>query len=626
MVDLHDVRPFLFSEVIPLAGLPTRQLPGVEPPTRRMAALDSMQAALLRETDRLVLRVIAVQWALALVFGLMTSKPLLGLAAGTGLAMLGVATITTLRSFAGARHGLAVAQLAWCALIGTLAPTLVETGPLLALGALAMLALYRDARLVATATIAIVAHQLVLAAVVPTDLGALANQLAVVVVIAGVLVVACRRGAADQRNDARRVAQLARVTAIVERKVREHTLELQEEIEQFREIVESTEAVAFEYDIVKNQLMYVAPQAARLLDCEPADLRMGFLLRRVHLDDRANALREYEQFCQGHRGPSHSFDCRLLATHDRVVFVRMHVSKRPGSRRVRGFCLDITRHKELECDLQQSQKLESVGRLAAGVAHEINTPIQFVGDSVEFVRGAVDDLLDLVAQQRAIVRGVLDGTVSREQAIAAEETVELIDLPYLTSNLPTAIVRAVEGVERVARIVRSLKVFSHPDQPEMVEVDINQAIDSTLTIARNEYRYVADLVTDLRELPRVWCHAGDLGQVVLNIVINAAHAIAAAKPTERGTITVATRLDGDHVEITIADTGCGIPEHARHHIFDPFFTTKAIGKGTGQGLSIARSVIVDRYGGTLTFDTVVGAGTTFRIRLPARPHALEAAA
>ncbi|MEO5821033.1 MAG: ATP-binding protein [Vicinamibacteraceae bacterium] len=274
---------------------------------------------------------------------------------------------------------------------------------------------------------------------------------------------------------------------------------------------------------------------------------------------------------------------------------------------------------QVETDLRQAQKLESVGRLAAGVAHEINTPVQFVSDSVHFLRDATTDLMTTIAHLREVEASVLAGTPSLEAAEAAAYAAETADLPYLIEHMPKAIDRALDGLERVATIVRSMKEFAHPDAIEMAPVDLNRAIESTLVIARNEYKYVADVVTDFAVLPPVCCHAGDVNQAVLNIVVNAAHAIAdvVAGTPARGRITVRTALEGeDTVVVTIADTGGGIPLMIRDRVFDPFFTTKEVGRGTGQGLAIARAIIVDRHRGELTLDSEVGRGTTCFMRLP----------
>jgi signal transduction histidine kinase len=184
--------------------------------------------------------------------------------------------------------------------------------------------------------------------------------------------------------------------------------------------------------------------------------------------------------------------------------------------------------------------------------------------------------------------------------------------------MPPALERMADGLARIAEIVRSMKEFSHADKREMSQVDLNRAIKSTLVIARTEYRYVADVETVFAPLPPVTCHGGQINQVVLNLVVNAAHAIGDVlkKTGQRGKITVTTRIDGDHVVIAIEDTGGGIPEAVRARIFDPFFTTKEVGRGTGQGLAIARSAVVKDHGGTLDFESDTGKGTTFYVRLP----------
>jgi signal transduction histidine kinase len=275
---------------------------------------------------------------------------------------------------------------------------------------------------------------------------------------------------------------------------------------------------------------------------------------------------------------------------------------------------EMERRAAVEAELLQAQKLESVGRLAAGIAHEINTPVQFVGDSLSFVRTAVADLFELVVQTDDIARA----------AVARQA-----DLPFLTEEVPKALARAQDGLGRVSTIIRSMKAFAHPDGAEMEPADLNRAVEATLIVTRNEYKYVADLVTDLTELPAVTCYVSEINQAVLNIVVNAAHAIADAvgDTGTRGTLRVSTRrLGDDEIEIAIADTGSGIPESIRDRIFDPFFTTKQVGKGTGQGLAIARRVIVDKHHGSLAFETEVGRGTTFFIRLPIAGHAAAALA
>jgi PAS domain S-box-containing protein len=282
---------------------------------------------------------------------------------------------------------------------------------------------------------------------------------------------------------------------------------------------------------------------------------------------------------------------------------------------IEGTLIDITRRRETEVELRQVQKLESVGRLAAGVAHEINTPVQFVGDSLHFIRDGVRQLSSLVETCRSLIGTDQPADEARAALARAEDDA---DLAYLVEHLPKALDRSLEGLDRVTTIVRSMKEFAHPDMTEMAPVDINRAVASTLTIARNEYKYVADVDTEYGDLPLVMCHAGDINQAVLNILVNAAHAISdtVAGTEARGRIVVRTHRDGDAVVISICDNGGGIPEKIRERIFEPFFTTKEVGRGTGQGLAIARSVLREKHGGDLTFKTEPGVGTTFFLRLP----------
>jgi two-component system NtrC family sensor kinase len=268
-----------------------------------------------------------------------------------------------------------------------------------------------------------------------------------------------------------------------------------------------------------------------------------------------------------------------------------------------GTGFDITERKAAEERMASSDRLESIGRLAAGVAHEINTPIQYLNDSVSFIREGVEELLAYIDK--------LHGSMPAKPT-------ENEDVEYMREELPPALTRVADGLSRIAEIVRSMKHFSHADQREMSAVDLNVAIASTLVMARSEYKDVADVETDYATLPPVTCHGGQINQVVLNLVVNSAHAIAdfVGKHGGRGKITVKTSVEPEHVLISITDTGGGIPEGIRVRIFDPFFTTKEVGRGTGQGLSIARNVIVKGHGGQLDFDTEMGKGTTFHVRLP----------
>jgi two-component system, NtrC family, sensor kinase len=272
---------------------------------------------------------------------------------------------------------------------------------------------------------------------------------------------------------------------------------------------------------------------------------------------------------------------------------------------------------QMESDLRLAQKLESVGRLAAGIAHEINTPVQYASDTATFLRDAFTDLIQVATGHAAVSRLVVDGHDAVAAARAAIDAEAEADLPFMLDAVPQAADQVLEGLGRVATIVRAMKVFAHPGQLDVAVTDLNRAVESTVTVARNEYRYVADLRLELGSVPPVNCRVGEINQAILNLVVNASHAISdVVEGTQRrGTIVVSTRADGDWACVSVSDDGCGIPETIRDKIFDPFFTTKEVGTGTGQGLALARSVIAS-HGGTLSFQSTVGHGTTFEIRIP----------
>jgi signal transduction histidine kinase len=281
---------------------------------------------------------------------------------------------------------------------------------------------------------------------------------------------------------------------------------------------------------------------------------------------------------------------------------------------------EIAERERVQRELAQAKKLEAIGHLAAGIAHEINTPAQYVGDNIRFLKDVFADVDGLLARFDRLLQAAKQGALTGELVAEVDAAARQADVEFLSAEVPKAIGQSLEGIERVANIVRAMKEFSHPGNGHKQAVDLNRAILSTLTVSRNEWKYVADLVTDLAEdLPLVTCLPGDLNQVILNLVVNAAQAIADVvgdDSKKKGTLTIRTRRDGGWAEIRVEDTGTGIPEKIRDSVFDHFFTTKDVGKGTGQGLTIARSIVVDKHGGTITFETEAGRGTTFIIRLP----------
>jgi PAS domain S-box-containing protein len=323
-------------------------------------------------------------------------------------------------------------------------------------------------------------------------------------------------------------------------------------------------------------------------------------------------------------GAPHAFDVSVPSADGRVACYANYMGPMHSANSITGAVLvsqDVTELRHAEVELFESKRLVSIGTLAAGVAHEINTPLQYIGDNIEFLRDTTRDLLDLLAPVRALRLALERETLSSEsrEALAATSAAEQrADVDYVSEHVPKALERCLDGLQRVTTIVRSLKEFSHPAQDEMVAVDLNRAVLATLTVARGEYKYIAELETDLGDIPNVVCHVNQINQVVLNILINATHALADRhRGTEnKGVIRVKTRSEGDTVVIAIRDTAGGIPESIQPRIFDPFFTTKEVGRGTGQGLAIAWATVKNVHGGELTFESVVGQGTEFFIRLP----------
>jgi len=282
--------------------------------------------------------------------------------------------------------------------------------------------------------------------------------------------------------------------------------------------------------------------------------------------------------------------------------------------------MDITERMNLETQLMQAKKMESIGQLAAGIAHEINTPAQFVGDNTRFIKESFEDLIELNKSFEKLLDAAKNGGVTSDLIEATDASVKEADFEYLAEEIPSAIDQSLDGIGRISNIVRAMKEFSHPGSKERESTDLNKAIENTITVASNEWKYVSDVETELSEdMPPVVCFAQEVNQVVLNMIVNAAHAIEMGQDEDsegKGTITIRTRPVGDEAEITISDTGCGIPEEIKDRVFDPFFTTKEVGKGTGQGLAMAYKTVVKHHQGRLSVDSTPSVGTTFTIRLP----------
>jgi two-component system, NtrC family, sensor kinase len=403
----------------------------------------------------------------------------------------------------------------------------------------------------------------------------------------------------------------------LEEAVEERTRELEQSREMFRLMAESTNAVPFTLDLTHGCFTYIGAQGIIASAIAESQWKQPGALDVIVPRESNQEIRQRFDECGTGR---FEFVTPLSQPNGRRTEVRWTGTCEvvAGAKLLRGLMLDITELRRLGRELAAAQKLESVGRLAAGVAHEINTPVQFVSDNVHFARTSMTDVAAVIHAYRNLKDAARSSGDVAAGVRIAEDAEKAADLDYLLENVPQALDSSIEGLERIATIVRSMKEFAHPDQAQKTLADLNQAIRSTLVVAHNEYRQVAELGTQFGDLPAIPCFLGEINQVVLNLLVNASHAISdvVKDSGNLGKLDVRTRLDGNEVEISISDTGTGIPESARGKIFDPFFTTKEVGKGTGQGLAIAHSVIVNKHGGTLRFETECGKGTTFFIRLP----------
>lgn len=405
--------------------------------------------------------------------------------------------------------------------------------------------------------------------------------------------------------------------------------------EHFRSLIENSSDIILTLD-KRGTILYASPSSERVLKYKPESIIGTKVFQYIHSSDlpkTQEALNFVFQFPEMIK----AIEARLL--HADGSWRTFHIVGKSliadnGNTRVVVNCRDLTEQKGLEIQLAQSQKLEAVGQLAAGIAHEINTPIQYVGDNTRFFQDAFKDLTPLLQKYEQLHQAIKADEAAVTLLPEIEAVYKKADPAYLLEEIPKAIQQTLEGVERVADIVRAMKEFSHPGTKEKTPIDLNRAIENTITVARNEWKYVAEMDLDLDpSLPPVLCLPGELNQVLLNMIVNAAHAIAdnlENLPTGKGKITVRSRQVDPGVEIQISDTGTGIPKEIQERIFEPFFTTKPVGKGTGQGLTIAYSVIVKKHAGAIHLESEVGKGTTFYIRLPlngqANPEKLEAGA
>ncbi|MBP1626327.1 MAG: domain S-box protein [Holophagaceae bacterium] len=375
----------------------------------------------------------------------------------------------------------------------------------------------------------------------------------------------------------------------------------------------------------QGSYIYTSPSYSSILGYSPEELALLTRKTLVHPEDLGGVEASLQAFQHGQTANSLVYRLRHKEGHylwfeSRGCLIRGEDAESP---KVLIVARDITDHKlaemernQMETRLRQAQKLEAIGQLAAGIAHEINTPTQYIGDNAAFLKETLAELCRFVRGVNQALSEPDGKALDRIRAVAQQ-----LDFDYLEEEIPKAIQQTLEGVGRVSRIVGAMKDFSHPGGNTMERIDLNRAIESTVMVTRNEWRYVAEMELELDPaLPLVPCYPGELNQVFLNLIVNSAHAIEEARQGQSdgqlGLIRIQTHPSNFGVEIRVSDTGTGIPENIRDRIFEPFFTTKPVGKGTGQGLSLAHAVIVEKHGGLISVESTPGRGSTFILELP----------
>ncbi len=402
------------------------------------------------------------------------------------------------------------------------------------------------------------------------------------------------------------------------------------ELQKFKQTLDQTLDCVFMFDPDTLQYIYANHGAV-----EQVGYSLDELLGMTALDLKPNYSEEKYRSLLAPVQQGEKQSLTFITTHRtkdgddlQVEIVQQYVELSDGQNRFVSIVRDISKRLQAEAEKEMlqsqmlhSQKLESVGQLAAGIAHEINTPAQFLGTNMEFLEESFQDVESLIKEYQKLVQTAQKGTVNPEVFSSLEESVEDLDWDYLAEEIPLTVKQSREGVERISKIVRAMKEFSHPGSKDKAPVSINDIINTTMIVASNEWKYVAEIKTDLApDLPSVTCLADEMGQVFLNILVNAAHAIADTlgdtPEGKKGLITISSRQDAEWIEICIKDNGKGMTDSVREHVFNPFFTTKEVGKGTGQGLSIAHNVVTDKHQGSLQCESEEGVGTRFIIRLP----------
>ncbi len=510
-------------------------------------------------------------------------------------------------------------------------------------GSLAFLALYRTNSILILATVVVALDHMVRGLFWPESVFGVAmvspwrwlEHAGWVLFEDSVLITACIQSQREMREGARQWANLSVTKDVVDAEVQTRTLELEQSEYRMREsslrtrMIIDTAYDAFVVAHVNGTIEEWSDRASALFGWSGHEVIgkninefLGVPEMAILFSKRQPTTTEDESSRQRLETMAKHRDGQFIPVEASVSFVALGSPVCFGDEyNVNIFFHDISHRKEMQAQLLLAQKMQGVGQLAAGIAHEINTPTQYVGDNARFLQDSFRDIEGLLAQLDGIgAEAPLTGTHWQELASAK-------DLPYLRTEIPVAIEQALDGIQRISQITRAMKEFSHPGTHVKEATDPRRIIENSLTVCRNEWKYIANLKTEFDpELTSLFCLPGELSQVLVNLIVNAAQAIGDApgrQADQLGTIVVQTRRIDGWAEISVTDNGPGIPPEILQRVFEPFFTTKEVGKGTGQGLAIAHAVIVEKHGGTISVTSEVGRGTTFVLRLPLEEQTSE---
>lgn len=385
------------------------------------------------------------------------------------------------------------------------------------------------------------------------------------------------------------------------------------------EVIDSVDVILYSRNITGGDFVYLSQNTERITGYDHQELTSGQVLWEEIIFSKNKKIYENAIKKASKGNGNFTAEYKINKKDDSIIDVcdkgRVIFDEFSNPIRFAGIIRDNSEIKRAENELCRTQKLQTLGRLAAGVAHEINTPIQFIGDNLQFMQ-------DSFCQYKRALMAYQNFRINNDQD-SLLKVLNSIDLEFLNGEIPQALNQSVDGIKRVSAMVSAMRHFSHLDERRMVAADINKALESTLIILKNEVKYITNIQTNFdKNLPKVVCCIDEINQVFMNLVVNAAHSIEqknAGFNVKKGLIRVSSQLEGKYVVVKVADDGLGIPEDIQDKIFDSFFTTKKIGKGTGQGLSISHSIVTKKHNGKLYFETVQGKGTTFIVKIPVNP-------